>query len=811
MSLMIPPWLRPSKAPTTPAVPIGYWVAVAVAALPVVAGTTWAVFGQAALAVLAVVAIGLGAVWHAPTRRWPWVAVAVSVGAATFADRVWPVLWLAAFLALAVGLLRLRRLSGDGPTTAAVLDTLAVTLLLILLTTVIGAAAPWSPDKAYTLMLIGDLLLVAAAVRLVVIGPLNPAVCSLVGATLAALAGDAVAGLAAAGVTVALAPVDQLAGVLAIACLGFAALHPSMAGLTEPEPAPTRALTLRHLRHLGRRLAPPQRGGLGAVVALTALVAPVVLLVEAVTGEVRDGVVLAVVGGALTLVALARLATVGTSHARSLVFQASMDTLTGLASRSHLMRHLTERVDPPWSAVLLIDIDEFRQVNEDAGPSLGDAVLITLAARLQRLAGPDDIVARFGGDEFAILVAGPRDLTALTRAAVAATTEPVMVGGRTVGLSACIGVAVPPGSTDDPAGRGGDVVPAGSLRADAGGEEMVRRAGMALRAAKAAGPGEWCRYDSDRHALLIERLRLREALTRAVNEDAFRLEYQPIVALATGETVGFEALVRWAHPSRGLVGPAEFIAVAEETGLIEAIGDLVLRTALAEAVGWPRTDVYISVNVSPRQLRRPGFAERVDEVLSAAGLPANRLMLELTESALTGGSDHVWGELAVLRDRGVRLAIDDFGTGFSSLSYLEQTPIGTIKMDKSFVDSLVVSERQRTVVDGIVSMANRLGLQVVAEGIESPAERDLLVGMNCRYGQGYLYSAPLTSTEVIGWLAHPMPQPAAELPAPRSTPESIRQPDPTAETSTYVDAAPRPLPPAGPGDPPSSASLTGTM
>jgi EAL domain-containing protein (putative c-di-GMP-specific phosphodiesterase class I) len=297
---------------------------------------------------------------------------------------------------------------------------------------------------------------------------------------------------------------------------------------------------------------------------------------------------------------------------------------------------------------------------------------------------------------------------------------------------------------------------------------------MALRAAKEAGPGEWCRFDSDRHALLIERLRLREALVRAIDEGEFRLAYQPIVALRTGQTVGFEALIRWEHPSRGLVSPVEFIAVAEETGLIEAIGGLVLRTAVAEAIGWPRSDVYISVNVSPRQLLRPGFAKRVDEVLTAAGLPAGRLMLELTESALDRGADNAWGELAELRELGVRLAIDDFGTGFSSLSYLEQTPIGAIKMDKSFVDSLVLSERQRTVVEGIVSMAQKLDLQVVAEGVENLAARDLLVSMNCPYGQGYLYSAPLTSAEVIGWLAHPpaVPPPAAvTIPRPAAEPE----------------------------------------
>jgi EAL domain-containing protein (putative c-di-GMP-specific phosphodiesterase class I) len=291
---------------------------------------------------------------------------------------------------------------------------------------------------------------------------------------------------------------------------------------------------------------------------------------------------------------------------------------------------------------------------------------------------------------------------------------------------------------------------------------MLRHAGLALRAAKDAGRAEWCRYDAERDSPLIERVRLRESLHRAVDDGAFFLSYQPIVAITTGRTVGFEALVRWEHPTRGLILPAEFITVAEETGLIDAIGGLVLRSAVVEAAGWPETEVYVSVNVSPRQLRRPGFAEIVEEALLASKLPAHRLMLELTESVVTKGTDHVWAELAALRDMGVRLALDDFGTGFSSLSYLEQTPIGVIKMDKSFVDSLVPSDRQRKVVTGIISMANDIGLEVVAEGIESAAERDLLAELGCPYGQGYLYSRPLTAAEVVTWLARPSVDAAAE-------------------------------------------------
>lgn len=789
---------------------LAYWAAVAVAILPILAGPAWSGPAQVVLVLVAAGAVAAGVLLHAPDQRWPWVTVAVFLGAGVIAEPVPPavggLIRLAGFIALAAGLLRLRRPSGEGQGAMTLLDTLTAVLLLVLSSALLRPADQawwWSAPASAP---IADALLLLVAVRLMIVGRASPSTWSLVVGLVAALVADTAASLATNASLTGVAPVaaavtatngaSPLAGVppvataIATACLGWAALHPSMAGRSEPTP---RVASLSSLRGFW-------------VSAAAALVAPLIMLGQALTGGVRDGVVLAVTGGALTLVALARVAAAGHTHSRSLVYQASLDTLTGLASRSHLMWRLTERRQPPWSAILLIDIDDFRRINEDAGPSVGDVVLVTLAERLRRLAGPDDVVARFAGDEFAILVAGPRDLTALTMDVVAATTEPVPVGERAVRLSACVGVAVPPET--DPDGEAND-----------GGEEMVRRAGMALRAAKEAGPGEWCRYDSDRHQLLIERLRLREALVRAIDEGAFRLAYQPIVELRTGQTVGFEALVRWEHPSRGLVSPAEFIAVAEETGLIEAIGGLVLRTAVAEAAGWPRTDVYISVNVSPRQLQRSGFAQRVDEALAAAGLPAERLMLELTESALDRGAEDAWGELAELRDRGVRLAIDDFGTGFSSLSYLEQTPIGAIKMDKSFVDSLVLSERQRTVVEGIVSMAHKLDLQVVAEGVESTAARDLLVQMGCPYGQGYLYSTPLTSAEVIRWLSHPPPVPLpSPVPAPAAAPAAPptapapRTPPSGAPSSPdgHSPAEPSPDgPPAGPsagGDPPAAES-----
>jgi diguanylate cyclase (GGDEF)-like protein len=734
---------------------LGYWAAVGVLVSPALAGVAWSGGLVLGLNLLAAAAIGFGVAHNRPARRWPWLVSAGSIVVWTLANELYTagrpadridgltmvgLLYVVGFVGLTGALLRMRRSDGNGLAPAGLLDTLIVTLLLLLLVwlTAISPARPgaWSlVDPTVVAFPLGDVLLVAVAVRLMIVGPATPSVLSLIAAAGATLAADLARSLGESGVTAPLPTGQHTAGALAAACLGWAALHPSMTRLTDADPVPARELNLRRFW----------------VVAATALTAPIALLAEAATGTVRDGVVLALVGGTLTLVALARVAATGNSQSRSLVFRARADTLTGLASRAHLMT----RLDEPWSALLLVDLDEFRQLNDEEGHSVGDEVLATLAGRLRRLAAAGDLVARFGGDEFAVLVAAAaRDVSALTYDVVAVTTDPVPLDGRLLSISACVGIAVASSS-----GEGTGT-----------GDEMLRRAELALRTAKQAGPGEWCRYDADRHGLLLERMRLRESLARALDEDAFHLSYQPIVALATSDTVGFEALIRWAHPTRGLIAPSEFIVLAEETGQIEAIGDLVLRTAVAEAMGWPTT-AYISVNVSPRQLRRPGFAERVDEVLASSGLPPGRLMLELTETVLTRGSDHVWAELSALRHMGVLLAIDDFGTGFSSLSYLEQTPIGVIKMDKSFVDSLVPSDRQRTVVEGIVSMARNLDLQVVAEGIETEDERDLLAELGCPYGQGYLYSPPLSSAEVIAWLARP-PVPRPDLPAARVPEES---------------------------------------
>src|SRR5690606_3209266 len=295
------------------------------------------------------------------------------------------------------------------------------------------------------------------------------------------------------------------------------------------------------------------------------------------------------------------------------------------------------------------------------------------------------------------------DLDEVVGRIAAALTEPVTYAGRAIRVTASIGVAT---AADALAARASGE----ELSPDRFAHDLLRHAGLALQAAQVAGRGRWCRYESELHGAMVERMRLRSALDRAVTDGSFVLEYQPIVALDTGATVGFEALVRWEHPTRGVIGPAEFIHVAEETGPIEAIGDWVLRRAGTAAAGRPRPPgVYGSGTGSAHQRRaaregtRVGFAARVDREPAAAGLPPQNLMLELTESVLLD-EDRVWAELTALRNAGVRLAIDDFGTGFSSMSYLLQTPIEVINLDKSFVGSIATSSRQRDLVDGIVRL-----------------------------------------------------------------------------------------------------------
>jgi diguanylate cyclase (GGDEF)-like protein/PAS domain S-box-containing protein len=425
--------------------------------------------------------------------------------------------------------------------------------------------------------------------------------------------------------------------------------------------------------------------------------------------------------------------------------QAFHDSLTGLANRvlfAERVQHASTRGERTGAivGVLFIDLDDFKVVNDTLGHQVGDELLVAVGRRLVGALRPHDTAARLGGDEFAALIEDARDAADVEQVAeriVFALAEPFLIGDNVVNGVASIGVA----TTAD--------------AADA--KDLLRQADLALYVAKGAGKGRWRRYQAVLHTAVLQRMQLRAALDQAVAEGAFTLQYQPIVDLSTGGTAGFEALVRWNHPTRGLVGPDEFIEVAEESGLIVPIGNWVLETVVAAAARWhgrrPGDEPpYFSINVSARQFRTPGFADKVKRELEKAGLPPRCLMLEITESLLLRDDEQVWADLSALRDIGVRVAIDDFGTGYSSLSYLRQVPIDVVKIDRSFIGSMSSSEQQRALVDGIVRLAHTLGLQVVAEGIERSTDRDALSDIGCPLGQGYLFSGPLSYRDAVRWL-----------------------------------------------------------
>jgi diguanylate cyclase (GGDEF)-like protein/PAS domain S-box-containing protein len=439
---------------------------------------------------------------------------------------------------------------------------------------------------------------------------------------------------------------------------------------------------------------------------------------------------------------------------RELTHQAFHDSLTGLANRvlfADRLGHALARGarDGSVVGVLFIDLDDFKVVNDTLGHAVGDQLLIAVAERISGALRADDTAARLGGDEFAALVENVQDPGAVEETAtriLAALAEPIIIDGEPQQAVASIGITTTPEADT----------------ADA----LLRQADLALYVAKGAGKNQWRRYQSHLHDVMVERLELRSALDHAVNEGHFILQYQPIVDLSTDAAVGFEALVRWHHPTRGLIAPDQFIEVAEESGLIVPMGRWVLDQALHTVAQWHRVlpaarQPYVSVNVSVRQFRQPGFVAQVRASLEYAGVAPETLMLEITETLLMGDDEQIWADLAGLRELGVRIAIDDFGTGYSSLGYLRRRPIDVLKIDKTFIDDMMGSQQQLALVTGIVSLAQTLNLTVVAEGIEEGTHRDVLARLGCPLGQGYYFSEPLDPTEALAWLRNPLPLAAA--------------------------------------------------
>jgi diguanylate cyclase (GGDEF)-like protein/PAS domain S-box-containing protein len=417
------------------------------------------------------------------------------------------------------------------------------------------------------------------------------------------------------------------------------------------------------------------------------------------------------------------------------------DSLTGLPNRLLFDERVSEAIaaGAGVTGILLINLDNFRAINEALGRETGDAVMQAVAGRLRDAAGENHLAARLGGNEFAVLVTnmtGVEILDDLAARLTDALSAPIAIGDDVLSCTGSVGVAT-------------------TVNADTP-DELMRHADLAVGAAKAAGSGNWRRYDPSASTAIGYRLEQRTALSRALRGESLIVEYQPIVALDTGGTVGFEALVRWRHPTRGLLSPGEFIDIAEESGLITPIGERVLAKAAHDAQEWhrirPDAEPYVSVNVSVRQFRSSGFVEMVQRLLAQADLRPSRLVLEITEGLLLRDDDKVWEDLKTLRQWGIQVAIDDFGTGYSALGYLRQVPLDIVKLDRIFISTITTSSRQRELVRGIVALARTLGLTVVAEGIETERQRDIAAAIGCDCGQGYLFAKSMSHKDAIAWI-----------------------------------------------------------
>jgi diguanylate cyclase (GGDEF)-like protein/PAS domain S-box-containing protein len=411
------------------------------------------------------------------------------------------------------------------------------------------------------------------------------------------------------------------------------------------------------------------------------------------------------------------------------------DALTGLANRELLQDRLVQALGRAARhqrpiAVLLCDLDDFKDVNDTHGHAVGDRLLTVVAERLRDAARATDTVARLGGDEFAILcedLRGHRDALEIARRVLAATEEPVQIEGRQLRAGVSIGIAVDDGQRS--------------------GQDLLRDADIALYEAKADGKQRWSVHRRRMTERAQARLQLASDLARAVELGQIAVAFQPIVTLPEGRITGVESLARWEHPERGWVPPSEFIPLAEETGQIIPLGDIVMRTALETLRGWldrdGRLDLRIGVNVSARQVRDPDLPNRMAGWLAEYGIEPARVVLELTESVMLDEADDAIEVMQSLRELGLRFAVDDFGTGYSSLAYLRRLPVDIVKTDRAFVRELGRDAASADLVRAVIEMARSLRLDVVAEGVEHPEQRDLLVEMGCGFAQGYLFSRPV--------------------------------------------------------------------
>ena len=706
-------------------------------------------------------ASAVGTTVNNPPKRLPWYLLAAAIFTLVNGDTIYNILtdvfhqdepfpsladasYLFTYPLAAAGVMMMIRMRSPHRDVTALIDALLLVGGLALLVwvftitpTVNQKSVTWFDSAVSIAYPIGDVLLLTVMLRLLTGGGvrgLSPVL--LVTGALGLTASDIAYALVRLYGTWHVGSPADLGWVVFYITWGAAPLHPSMIELTEPH---ERAGSLT-----AGRVIP---------LALAALIAPTVLLVEAIQGKVKDAAVIAVFSAVMFVLVISRLSlqgrqqryqeSVAASRAmvKELQNRAYHDALTGLGNRARFQERAElafKRVRESGGVVcmLLIDLDNFKEVNDTLGHRAGDELLRTAAKRLATAVRPGDLAVRFGGDEFAVLLADgspTQGAEALASRLIRTFSEPFQLWDTQAEVRASIGVA---SSADAP----------GTADEDAA-DVLLRNADLALYAAKADGKATWTRYRPQLYEAAMERVRLRTSLDTAIARGEFFVHYQPIVDLRGPERVaGFEALVRWQHPEFGLITPNQFIPLAEETGQIVQLGDWILGRAITDAARWNagRTAAdarRVTVNVSAHQFLEDSLVGSIDRRLMVAGLPAELLILEITETAfLHHHGPEVSENLNALSRIGVRIAVDDFGTGYSSISYLRDLSIDILKADRSFVNHIVEDPSHRRLLQGIVTVAAALDIDVVAEGVETAAQRDLLRAMGCSYAQGFYYS-----------------------------------------------------------------------